>query len=64
MSEQHDAPRIAVEGRGVGLHPADGGQHIVEAPDTPLANLLLTLLERGGVPLEFLGNSTGDIASV
>jgi hypothetical protein len=41
-----------------------GGQHIVEAPDTPLANLLLTLLERGGVPLELLGNSTGDIASV
>jgi hypothetical protein len=41
-----------------------GGQHILEAPDTPLANLLLTLLERGGVPLEFLGNSTGDIASV
>lgn len=41
-----------------------GGQHIVEQPDTPLANLLLTLLDRGGVPLDFLGNSTGEIASI
>jgi hypothetical protein len=52
----------AVFGRASGR--IRGGQHIVEAPDTPLANLLLTLLDRGGVPLEFLGNSTGDVASV
>lgn len=52
----------AVFGRAYGR--IRGGQHIVEAPDTPLANLLLTLLDRGGVPREFLGNSTGDIASI
>lgn len=52
----------AVFGRAYGR--IRGGQHIVEPPDTPLANLLLTLLERGGIPLELFGNSTGDVASV
>jgi len=52
----------AVFGHGGGR--IRGGQHIVEAPDTPLANLMLTLLERGGVHVETFGNSTGDIASL
>jgi hypothetical protein len=39
-----------------------GGQHIVEQPDTPLANLILAVVNRGGVPLEFLGLSTGEVA--
>ena len=52
----------AVFGHGYGR--IRGGQHIIEAPDTPLANLMLTLLDRGGVPLESLGNSTGDISSI
>ncbi len=34
-------------------------------PDrTPLANLLLTLLDRAGVPVETLGDSTGELAEV
>jgi hypothetical protein len=63
-SNRHNANPLptAVFGRASGR--IRGGQHIVEAADTPLANLLLSLLDRGGVPLEFLGNSTGDIASI
>ena len=63
-SNRHNANPLptAVFGRGRGR--IRGGQHIVTAPDTPLANLLLTLLDRGGVPLESLGNSTGDIANI
>ena len=41
-----------------------GNQHIVEEPDTPFANLLLTLLERGGIHLDSIGNSTGQIETV
>jgi hypothetical protein len=52
----------AVFGRAYGR--IRGGQHIVTAPDTPLANLVLTLINRGGVPLEFLGLSTGEIANI
>ena len=63
-SNLHNANPLpsAVFGRAYGR--IRGGQHIVEPPDTPLANLLLTLLDRGGIALESLGNSTGDIASI
>jgi hypothetical protein len=37
-----------------------GGQHL-HCPDrTPLSNLLLTVLRRAGVPLESIGDSTGE----
>ncbi|MET0281114.1 MAG: DUF1552 domain-containing protein [Steroidobacteraceae bacterium] len=52
----------AVLGKGYGR--IKGGQHLKFAPDTPHANLLLTLLDRAGVPVETLGNSTGQFAQV
>jgi hypothetical protein len=36
-----------------------GNQHIDFAERTPLANVLLTMLERSGVPQERVGDSTG-----
>jgi hypothetical protein len=41
-----------------------GGQHLKYPQDTPHANLLLTLLNRAGVPMETLGNSTGSFAEI
>jgi hypothetical protein len=41
-----------------------GGQHLHYPQDTPHANLLLTMLNRVGVPLEKFGNSTGAFAEV
>jgi hypothetical protein len=41
-----------------------GGQHLVGAEHTPLANVLLTMLERAGVPQEKLGDSNGKFAGV
>jgi len=41
-----------------------GGQHLHYPQDTPHANLLLTMLNRTGVPIEKLGNSTGVFAEV
>jgi hypothetical protein len=38
-----------------------GGLHHVEPSSTPLANLLLTLLDGVGVPIESIGNSTGRV---
>ena len=49
---------------GNGYGRIKGGQHLRFAQDTPHANLILTLLERAGVPAESLGNSTGDLAEV
>jgi Protein of unknown function (DUF1552) len=51
-----------VLGRGCGK--IKGGQHLHYPQDTPHANLLVTLLQRGGVPVESLGNSTGTFAEV
>jgi hypothetical protein len=50
----------AVLGRGCGK--IRGGQHINFAERTPLANVLLTVLQRAGVPIDKVGDSTGAIA--
>jgi hypothetical protein len=51
-----------VLGKGGGA--IKGGQHLHYPQDTPHANLLLTLLQRAGVPVQTLGNSTGPFAEV
>ena len=41
-----------------------GGRHL-RCPDrTPLSNLLLTMLHRAGVPVESMGDSTGECAGI
>jgi hypothetical protein len=53
---------LAVIGGGCGrLH---GGQHLRYPDRTPISNLLLTLLHRAGVPLESVGDSTGECAEL
>lgn len=52
----------AILGRGGGR--LRGGQHIQFAERTPLANLLLTMLQRADVPIEKVGDSTGTIAEL
>jgi len=52
----------AIIGKGYGR--IKGGQHLKYAQDTPHANLLLTLLDRAGVPVQALGNSSGTFAEV
>jgi hypothetical protein len=51
-----------VMGRGNGK--LKGGQHLQYAQDTPLANLMLTLLDRAEVPTERFGDSTGLLSEV
>ena len=47
-----------------GWRTVKGGQHIVPPERTPLANVLLTLLDRVGIPQEKLGDSTGELMEV
>jgi hypothetical protein len=49
---------------GKGCGRIKGGQHLHYPQDTPHANLLVTLLQRAGVPIDSLGNSTGTFAEV
>ena len=49
---------------GHGNGSIKGGQHVKYAQDTPLSNLMLTLLDRGGIPLDRFGDSTGLLSEV
>jgi hypothetical protein len=51
---------LAVVGGGSGR--LRGGQHLVCPDRTPISNLMLTVLRRAGVPLESVGDSTGECA--
>jgi hypothetical protein len=64
-SNAHNANPLpsAIFGKGNGR--IKGGQHLKYEADTPHANLVLTILERAGIPgVEKLGNSTGLFAEV
>jgi hypothetical protein len=63
-SDKHNNDPLpsAVFGRGYGK--IKGGQHLKYPQNTPHANLLLTLLERAGVSVEKVGDSTGTFAEV
>ncbi len=41
-----------------------GGQHLVLPEHTPLANVLLTMLDRAGIPQDKIGDSTGKLTEV
>ena len=53
-----NVPTLVVGGRSAGLR---GGRHLRYPDGTPLANLQLTLLDRVGVPLGRLGDSTAPL---
>jgi hypothetical protein len=53
----HEDLPVIVVGGGVGT-----GRHLVCPPETPMTNLYLTLLDRMGVGMESLGDSTGRLA--
>ena len=62
-SNRHDSfplPTL-VFGHGGGIK---GHQHLRYPDRTPLANLLFTMMERAGVPVESVGDSTGDFSEV
>jgi hypothetical protein len=49
---------------GGGAGRIRGGQHISFKERTPLANVHVTLLQRAGVPIDKVGDSTGAIAEI
>lgn len=52
---------LVLAGRGGNLKPAG---HVVSAKDTPLCNLYLNLLQRGGLNLDRFGDSTGSLSGL
>jgi uncharacterized protein DUF1552 len=58
VHDHHDLPLVLAGGKSAGVK---GGRHIRYKPETPMNNLLLTLLDRSGVPGDTLGDSTGKV---
>lgn len=58
---QYPLPTALVGG---GCGKIKGGQHINFGERTPLANVLLTMLQRAGVAIDRVGDSTGAIAEI
>ncbi len=54
----HDLPLVLVGGSSCNIK---GGRHIRYAPETPMNNLLLTMLDKAGVPADTLGDATGEL---
>jgi len=59
--DEYPLPTIVVGG---GAGKIKGNQHLRYPDKTPLANLLRTLLDRAGVPVEKFGDSTGVFSEV
>src|SRR5215203_266947 len=57
-SNAHDEFPLPTLVLGGGCGKIKGGQHLRYEDRTPLANLLLTLLDRAGIPTDKIGNST------
>jgi len=56
-SHSHDnLPLILLGGKAAGIQ---GGRHVRCKPDTPMTDLLLTMLGKAGVPVDNLGDSDG-----
>ncbi|MDQ6677296.1 MAG: DUF1552 domain-containing protein [Acidobacteriota bacterium] len=54
----HDLPLVLVGGAGCNIK---GGRHIRYPKETPMNNLLLTMLDKAGVQTETLGDATGKL---
>jgi hypothetical protein len=63
-SDRHNQFPLPTAFIGGGCGKVKGGQHLRYPDHTPLANALLTMLDRAGVPVEALGDSTQKFAEV
>ena len=60
-SNLHNIQKLPILLAGGGAGRLRGGRHILYADETPLTNLYLTLLNKLDVPVESIGDSTGEL---
>jgi hypothetical protein len=63
-SDRHNQFPLPTAIVGGGCGKLKGGQHLRYPDHTPIANVLLTLLDRAGVPIEKIGDSNGKLTEV
>ena len=60
----HDHTRLPILVAGGGAGTLKGGRHISYAQPTPMANLLVTMLDKSGVPIDRFADSTGQLEEI
>ena len=60
-STRHAAENLPLLVIGGGAGRLKGGRHLAYSGEPPMANLLVTLMDKLGVPVERLGGSTGEL---
>ncbi len=63
-SDRHNQYPLPTALIGGGCGKIKGGQHLKYPEHTPLANVLLTMLDRAGVPTASIGDSTQKLAEI
>ena len=58
VHDHHDLPLVLVGGKATGIQ---GGRHIRYQDETPMNNLLITMLDKSGIAVEALGDANGHI---
>ena len=58
-SNRHDNTGLPLVLLGGGSGSVKGGRHLRYEEGTPISNLHLTMLDKMGMPLDKIGNSTG-----
>jgi hypothetical protein len=60
----HNHTNLPIVVAGGGSGKLEGGRHIKYGEPTPMANLLLTLMDKSGVPIDNFADSTGRIQEI
>jgi hypothetical protein len=63
-SNIHNHSPLPILVAGGALGSMKGGRHLKYAENTPMANLLLTILNKAGVPQQSVGDSTGTLSEL
>ncbi|MDG2220575.1 MAG: DUF1552 domain-containing protein [Rubripirellula sp.] len=61
---RHNNENLPLLLAGGGGGTLDSGRHIRVAPETPVCNLFMSMLDRFGTPVDFVGDSTGRLSGL
>jgi hypothetical protein len=63
-SNIHNHAPLPIVVAGGALGTIKGGRHLKYPENTPMANLLLTILNKAGIPQDSVGDSTGTLSEL
>lgn len=62
--DRHNNENLPILLAGHGGGTIDAGRHIRVSQETPMCNLFMSMLDRFGTPVDFVGDSTGRLSSL